>query len=165
MGTGWKQLLALACPGSPEVAMKHSWIVLLFTACVVRVSTPFHLPPPDPEAGPAASGSPPPAGPPGIPGADRRSAAEERAQQVAQSYDLLLDQMARADRDASTHQEEEAEGRYRQAVEVADQLLDDLVDARAPAAVYPTRSDGPVDHATLIAKLRGDPISCSRRLP
>ena len=130
--------------------MRPAWIALLFAACVVRVQTPFHLPPPDPEAGPAASGSPTPPGP----GAERRSAADERARQIAQGYDLLLDQMAQADQDASAHQEEDAERRYHQGVEVADQLLDDLVDARAPAAVYPTRSDGPVGHATLIANLR-----------
>jgi hypothetical protein len=129
--------------------LRHGWIALLCAACVVRVATPFHLPPPDPAPEPAAAN----ASPPPDMRAERR-ADHERARRVAHEYDELLDGLARADREASARQDEDAAMSCRQAVEAADQLLDEVADPRAPAAIYPTRSDGPLDRATLIAKLQ-----------
>lgn len=131
--------------------MKSRWLVVLLAACTIRVAGPFRLPPPEPGTEPTAAGPPPP---PRIPRAERRSAADQRARQVAQDYDQLRDELAGADQEASSHQDGEAAEQYRQVADGADRLLDKLADAPAPAAVYPTRSDGPLDQAALIAKLR-----------
>lgn len=133
--------------------MKHGWIVFLFAACMVRVGTPFHLPPSDPDPEPAAQRASEP-DPRGAPVGRSSGHYNERQIAVLVSYEQLHDLIARADQEAAAHQDDRAADAYQRAVEKADGLLEDVQRRPPPPGIIQTNSDGPLDDATLFARVR-----------
>jgi hypothetical protein len=142
--------------------MKHGWIVLLFTACVVRVSSPFHLPPPDPDTEPAPGRT---SEPPGLqtsepaPPRARHRTSDQKSQDAHRmwagtNYDEVIGLIADGDRAAAEHKEDWAANRYRAAVDVADELIGDVERDQDLAATYSTKTDGRIDRPTLLARTR-----------
>jgi hypothetical protein len=140
--------------------MKHGWIALLFTACVVRVNPPFHLPSPDPDGEPTSAGiGPPPVrGMEGGPRGQRRSPAAEpfddHKNSNAGAYYSVHYYFDEGAKEEAAHQDDEAASSYRTAVRQADRLLDSLQRYPNPARIYSTSSDGVMDEPTLTAKTR-----------
>lgn len=148
--------------------MRHGWIALLFAACVVRVNTPFHLPPPDPEPEPAQARASEPApqrasespelravepDPPEVQQRkfEERSRNEHRLR-AGSSYDEVLGLIADGDQAAAEHEDLGAASSYQEAVKVSDELIGDVERDQDLTATYSTRTDGRIDRPTLLAR-------------
>lgn len=96
-GTDRRETLPSGSPEEPGAGIQRflhirSWVLVVLTACTVRVGVPFRIPPPDPVTKPVAeralrrdAATAP---------EKRRTSGDERARDVARSYDAPADQAA-----------------------------------------------------------------------